>query len=165
MDTDWVPVISAFVGGILVFLGGIIREEILYRREEKKSERDVEQKWFELRKIAYYKFIQVFSTKYSCDSDGEKYLNAALGAVEFGNVVLFQPIKIGNVEIGSLDNLIEILIRLRTQDRYDPDPDPHPQEDDEHNYDELGAKIDKLRAKVVLGFSTSLMKTLLRSNK
>ena len=51
------------------------------RDEKRKIKRDEEQQLLTAHRIAYHKFIQVFSTKYLEDS--EKYLKAAPDAAEF----------------------------------------------------------------------------------
>ena len=57
IDPNWMPVISGFVGGAVVWVGGMITDFIKYRREEKNRVREERQKWLGSRKNAYYNLI------------------------------------------------------------------------------------------------------------
>ena len=162
--------ISAIIGASIGAVANYLIEKQRSRKEEKEHQREIEAQFLTDRRAAYHKFIQVFSTKFSGSS--EEYLNAALEAAHFGKVILPRPIKMEEEQINSLDSLIKVLIRLRTEKRYNPVSYPNDKDYDDDGtyvgimpdyiYDEFGDKFDKLRAEAALEFSPLLIEILLR---
>jgi hypothetical protein len=117
LDPTWVPVVSGLVGGSIVWIGSIIKDLIAYRREDKRRVQDERQKILESRKIAYYKFIDVFSTHVAEDNVHD-YFQAVLEAAEFGDIILSTPLKARprpiQYEINSLDTLLSALIFMKS---------------------------------------------------
>jgi hypothetical protein len=124
LDPAWVPIISGFIGGAVVWVGGMITDFIKYRREEKRRVREEGQRWLESRKIAYYKFIDVFSTPAVSDNI-LYYFRAVLEAAEYGDVILSTPLKASPqsiaFEINSLDKLLAALIFMKSTHPYTKD--------------------------------------------
>jgi hypothetical protein len=156
-DVFWV----AFITASSAILSPLIPKWLSAREEKKKLKKDYELQFLEARRIAYHKFIQVFSAKYSGVS--ETYLGAALNAAEFGNVFLSQSIDFKNEKIATLDNLIGVIIRLRTEDRYEPVQSVSNDEEVSY-YDEWGNNFETLRAKAALAFSPEFVEILLRKH-
>jgi len=117
LDPAWVSAIFGFVGVIVGLAGSIIKDLITCRREDERRVRDERQRWLESRKIAYYKFIEVFSTSAVNDNIFD-YFRAALEVAEYGDVILSTPLKARPYsvafEIDSLDSLFSALIFMKS---------------------------------------------------
>ena len=118
LDPAWVSAIFGFIGVIVGLTGSIIKDLITYRREDEKRIREERQKWFESRKNAYYKFIDVFST-YAANYDILSYFQASLNAAEYENIILPTPLKAMPYSIAfpinSLDTLLAALTFMKSQ--------------------------------------------------
>ena len=117
LDPAWVPVLSGFGGGALVWAGTIINDWITHRRDEKRRIREEKQKWVESRRNAYYKFIDVFST-YVTNPDPHDYFQSAFEAAMYGDVIIPTPFKTKQYsflsDINSLDLLLAALIFMKS---------------------------------------------------
>jgi len=115
LDPAWIPILSGFIGGFTVWAGSLITDMIRYRREEKQRQLDS-------RKIAYYKFIDIFSTP-TTDGNVDNYFLASMEAAEYGNVILSDPLNVRPLsiafEIKSLDNLLAALIFMKSSRHID----------------------------------------------
>lgn len=99
LDPAWVSAIFGFVGVMFGLAGSVIRDLITYRREDERRVREERQRWLESRKIAYYRFIDVFSTHVDRENIHD-YFRASLEASEYGNVILSTPLKAKPYPIG-----------------------------------------------------------------
>jgi hypothetical protein len=117
LDPAWIPVISAFVGVATGFAGGMIKDSFSYKRDKEKRIQEEKQRWLQSRKIAYYKFIEVFST-HAVSDDILSYFQASLNVAEYGDVILPAPLKARPYsiafEINSLDSLLAALIFMKS---------------------------------------------------
>jgi len=117
LDPAWVPIISGFAGGSAVWAGSIIKDLITYRREDEKRAEEERQRWLESRKIAYYRFIEVFST-HAVSDDIHSYFQASLNVAEYGDIILPIPLKARShsiaFEINSLYSLLDALIFMKS---------------------------------------------------
>jgi hypothetical protein len=96
-------VIGGFVTGMITLAG--IR--MTQKHDEGRRIREEKQRWLESRKIAYYKFIEAFSTPVVGD-DIFDYLHAALEAAGYGNVILsdsFEP-KVSLIVPSRIESLV-----------------------------------------------------------
>ena len=150
LDPTWVPVLSAFGGGFVVWAGGIINDWITYRRDEKRRVREEKQKWVESRRNAYYKFIDVFST-YVTNPDPHDYFQSAFEAAMYGDVIIPTPFKLKQCsfisDINSLDLLLAALIFMKSD--YVPGNDK--------THDTLKEELEDLRSKALTPFLNEFM--------
>jgi hypothetical protein len=157
MDPAWISVISAFVGVAAGFAGGIIKDSISYRRDKENQVQEEKQKWLESRKIAYYKFIEVFSTP-AVTANILDYFRASLEAAEYGDVILSVPLKTRPYsiafEIKSLDSLLAALTFMRsTRNITDAGP----------ALDEFMSDFENLRKEALTPFVNEFMNKLRRN--
>ena len=152
LDPTWVPVLSGFGGGVLVWVGTIINDCITYRRDEKRRIREEKQKWFESRRNAYYKFIDVFST-YVTNPDPHDYFQSAFEAAIYGDVIIPTPFKPKNhslsFNINSLDRLLAALIFMKSS--YVASNETH---------SALTEELEDLRSKALTPFLNEFMNRL-----
>ena len=117
LDTAWISVISGFAGGAAVWAGRMITDWVSHRRDEERRVREEGQRLRASCDIAYYKFIEVFSTPMVGD-DTLNYLQASIGALVDGNIVFSKSFKsksdLFDFEIASLDDLLYVLICMRS---------------------------------------------------
>ena len=100
-DPAWVPIISGLIGATAVWAGGLIKDWITYRREEKRRVREEKRRSLEAQKIEYQNFLDVFSrpmhgridSAISVEWSGT-YLKAALDAIKFGDIRLSERVNL-----------------------------------------------------------------------
>lgn len=159
------------IGTVIVALAGFFSIFAKDRLEEKRRMKVEERSWELSRNDGYYKFIEMFSTKYSGNQeDINNYLKTALEAAKYGNVILSNPVQVIGRDIKSLDDLVMTLFLIKTNIKYDPEIDVPGEGDIDYSSgsytytDKFGEQFEKLRVKVAKGFVPMLI-NLMRSSR
>lgn len=165
----WDSTTLGLIGTVIVALAGFFSIFAKERLEEKRRMKVEERSWELSRNDEYYKFIEMFSTKYSGkQEDINNYLKTALGAAKYGNVILSNPVQVIGKDIKSLDDLVMILFLIKNNIKYDPEiyiSGDGDDSSDPYTYtDKFGEQFETLRVKVAKGFAPTLI-NLMRSSR
>jgi len=109
--------IAIIIGAAIGAVGPVAICLLTLIRDNQTEEMKKKQTWLESRKLAYYRFIVVFSSPL-IGEDTTDYLRASLDAATYGNVILSDPFEIKQTPItfpiNSLDDLSSALAFMRS---------------------------------------------------